>query len=392
MKRITFDALPVHDTNWGITTGRDGNVYIGVCGELTDGLSVFIVRYNPVTEQTEYMLEVGAALNEPADSGRAPICKLHYSMLPGSDGLLYCATHYSGPPAGDAIWRPWHTWDDPKRMATGFHIFTYDPATEAVNDFGAMSPNEGCRALALAEKRKLLYGITWPRDRFFIFDLDRKQYRDLGRIGEVNPQCVWLDESENAYTVDDFGRVVKYCADEDKLTCLDARVPQDPDVATEERSVYDSVPALDGKSVYGVTWNLEKIQASERLFRFNFNDGTVDDFGPACGANKLDHAGGMVFGDDGYLYYSCSRREPDRRLAFRMYLFRMDPETGQKEEIGPVDDGIYQSEYIAKATKDFAGNLYFADTNSRPTKMYIYTPEGAGKDFTPKWPLVRMWG
>ena len=75
-----------------------------------------------------------------------------------------------------------------------------------------------------------------------------------------------------------------------------------------------------------------------------------------------------------------------------MYLIRINTETLKREEICPFDDGKWHSEYIAKATKDLAGNLYFADCGNRPTRVYIYTPEGAGKTFKPKWPLVRSWG
>ena len=93
---------------------------------------------------------------------------------------LYCATHCSGPPINHAVWRPWHTWDDSENMHSGFHIFSFDPETENLVDFGIMSPNEGSRAMALAEKRGLLYGITWPRDHFYVFDIRNRKYRNLG--------------------------------------------------------------------------------------------------------------------------------------------------------------------------------------------------------------------
>lgn len=100
----------------------------------------------------------------------------------------------------------------------------------------------------------------------------------------------------------------------------------------------------------------------------------------------------MIFGDDEYLYYAASKEVNDEKKTQRMYLFRMDMSGLKKEEICPFDDGDWHSTYIAKATKDFAGNLYFFDVDSRPEMVYIYTPEGWGKDFTPKWPLVRSWG
>lgn len=245
-----FRELPVHDTIWSITTGRDGNIYIGVCGELTGGLSVFIVRYDPIKNQTDYLLEVGPALNEPSDNGRATISKIHYCMLPGSDGKLYCATHYSGPPINHPIWRPWHAWNDPERMASGFHIFTFDPKEEKVEDFGIMSPNEGSRAMALAEKRGLLYGITWPRDHFYLFDIKNRKYRDLGRIGDINAQSVWIDPEENGYTVDDLGYIIKYDAEAKKLVRLDFKIPKDPKSPSEACTVYDTTPSPDGRSIY----------------------------------------------------------------------------------------------------------------------------------------------
>ncbi|MDD5698939.1 MAG: hypothetical protein PHH77_10025 [Victivallaceae bacterium] len=395
LKSVIFSELPSHETLWSITTGRDGNIYAGLCGELTGGLSVFIVRYNPVAKQKEYLLEVGPALNEPPDNGRAPICKIHYCMIPGSDGKLYCATHFSGPPEGDPIWRPWHTWDDPRKMASGFHIFSYDPETGTVDDFGIMAPNEGSRAMAMAETRKLLYGVTWPRNHFYVYDIGKRKYLDQGRIGDINPQAVWVDNAGNGYTVDDLGFIVKYDAEAGKLFTPGSRLPKAPGCDTEARSVYDAVPSANGESIYGSLWNLECIPFSERLFRFDFKTGEIHDLGRGFDdetGHKLDHIGGLVFGDDGYLYYTVSRPDENRRIPFRMYLFRMHPDTLEKEEICAVDDGQWHSEYIAKATKDFAGNLYFADTNNRPQRIYIYTPEGAGKNFVKKWPFLRSWG
>ncbi|MCD4824588.1 MAG: hypothetical protein K8S55_08265 [Phycisphaerae bacterium] len=392
MKSIVFKELPIHDACWAITTGADGNVYVGVCGELTGGLSVFIVRYDPAKDEYDYLLEASPALGEPTDSGRSPHSKIHYCLLPATDGTLYCATHFSGPGLDDPIWRPWHVWDDPQRMAEGFHIFHFDPKTEALEDFGVMSPNEGCRAMAFAEKRGLLYGVTWPRNHFFVYDINKRQYRDLGRFCDVNPQVVWTDSDENGYTVDDLGYIMKYDADADKLFRLDARVPIDPSSTVEARSAYDVIPSPDGKSVYGSVWNMEINFKPVRLFKYDFAEEKVYDLGPGLGEDDLDHVGALIFGDDGMLYYTATKKAKNRIIPFKVYLFRMNPDTLEKEEIGPVDDGDWHSTYIAKATKDLHGNLYFADTNNRPERIYVYTPEKTDKDTPSKQPIVRAWG
>ena len=69
-------------------------------------------------------------------------------------------------------------------------------------------------------------------------------YRDLGRIGDINAQVVFIDPEENGYTVDDLGYIVKYDVEED----------------------------------------------------------------------KLDHLGGLIFGDDEYLYYADSKLDRNRRI------------------------------------------------------------------------------
>ena len=89
LKVITFPELPVHDTIWSITTGSDGKVYAGICGELTGGLSVFLVSYDPVSEQTEYVMEVAKELKEPPDNGRATHSKIHTCLVGSGDGKLY---------------------------------------------------------------------------------------------------------------------------------------------------------------------------------------------------------------------------------------------------------------------------------------------------------------
>ena len=83
---------------------------------------------------------------------------------------------------------------------------------------------------------------------------------------------------------------------------------------------------------------------------------------------------GLVPGGDGYLYYAMAKQLVKHR--YHMFLCRMSLSTFKKEEVCPMDDGEWHSQYIAKATRDFYGNLYFADCANRPSRVYIYTPEG----------------
>lgn len=394
MRTIIFSELPVHDTLWSITTGRDGKIYLGVCGERTGGLSVFIVSYDPDADKVEYLIDVAEELNDPPDSGRATQSKIHYCLLPSNDGTLYGATHCTGPPIGDPIWLPWNCWDGPIKMFSGFHIFHYDPKTGDFEDFGVQAPNEGSRAMALSDERRKLYGVTYPRNHFYIYDLEANEYRDLGRIGDINPQSVFLDREENVYTLDDVGYIIKYDADRDELIHLGTRIPHGIySQGIYFNTVYDTVPSPEGDAVYGTTYGPDN-----RLWRYDFYEGPEGKmwdlghcYGPEYALAREFYTGGLVFGEDNFLYMAPKVFWKEPKGA---YLVRVNTKTLERKEIGLLALGGHRSMGVSKATRDYAGNLYFANITGSPTRMYVYSPdyEKKGRSAERRWPIVRKWG
>ncbi len=393
---LPIKGLPQHDSVWGLCTGKDGNIYLADCGELTGGLSVFILRYKVAEQQLEYLVEVGPALGEPPDNGHATQSKIHYCLLPGSDGLLYCATHASGPPLGDPIWRPWNCWDDPARCFPGSYLFTFDPATGRIDNLGIGPVKEGTRAMALDEKRRLLYGITWPRNHLYIYDLNKKVYTDLGRIGDINPQAIFLDREGNAWTTDDYGFFLKCDARQHQIQKLPTRCPHQPYRLGWHNVPYDVVPAPDWSCFYGTDWGYES-----HLWRFDpycCPEGKIEDLGRAYGPKdfKTDlflerwQVRGLVFGMDGRLYFTM-------RLGWEKpeetWLLRLDVKTGKREKVCCLVFGQHRPPAIASATPDFYGNLYFAEAGAAASGIYIYRPKQASnKPDVFSFQDIKQWG
>ena len=396
VEHVAFDCLPIHDSTWGLCTGVDGVIYPVACGECTGGLSAFILRYDPVKRHTEYLIECGPALGQPPDDGHATQSKIHYCLLPSSDGLLYCATHASGPPLGHPYWRPWQTWDDPHVHFPGSHIFTFDPGKGELVDFGIGPRREGSRCLALNESRRKLYGITWPRDHLYVYHIDERRYVDLGRIGDVNPQAIWLDRDGNAYTTDDYGRFLRIDADTNEVVGLKTRCPHEWYRRGWHNVPYDVVPAPDWSCFYGCDWGYES-----HIWRFDpydGPDGRVEDLGQALGPPGLKtelsmeyyNVRGLVFGADGKLYFTMRVPHEGRTPV---HLARLDVNTLEREVVAVLTFGDYEPKTIASATPDFYGNLYFAEAANNPTGMYVYRPDWVDdKKQVFSWHDIKQWG
>ncbi len=396
VEHVDFDGLPMHDSAWGLCTGADGMIYPVACGEGIGGLTAFILRYDPVKRRTEYLAETGPALGEPGNDGHATQSKIHYCILPGSDGLLYCSTHASGPPCGHPSWSPWATWADPNVRFPGAHIFTCDPATGAVDDFGIGPLREGSRCLALDEKRRKLYGITWPRNHAYVYYLEERRYVDLGRIGEINPQAIWLDRDGNAYTTDDYGRFLRIDGATDEIVALKTQCPHRPHRRGWHNVPYDVVPAPDWSCVYGCDWGYES--GLWRFDPYDGPDGRVDDLGQALGLPGMRqdlrmeyfNVRGLVFGADGKLYFTMRAPHEDRTP---IHLARLDVETLQREVVAILEFDDYEPYVHAGATPDFYGNLYFAEAAHSPTGMTVYRPDWVDYDKQVfSWKDIKQWG
>ncbi len=103
-----FTGHPDADTCWSVSVGPDGRIYAAACAESVPGGVVKVVRYNEQKDALDYLFSLDEMVDDPGDSGRATQCKIHYSFAPSmSDGVLYMATHLSGPPIDLPAYSPW---------------------------------------------------------------------------------------------------------------------------------------------------------------------------------------------------------------------------------------------------------------------------------------------
>jgi hypothetical protein len=372
------------------------------------------MRYTPAAElgqgKLEYLFDIGEAVGEPADNGRAAQCKIHYCLMPDPNtGILYGATHLSGAPRGDIGYSWFGSWREPHRSFRGSFLFAFDTRHDRILWTDLCYPWEGSRCMGLDAQRGLVHGVGFPRDHYFVYDLQQRRHTDYGRLGSVNPQCLWLDSRGNAYTTDDFGHVMRFDADRRRLEQLEMRTPCAPWSDGWHNVAYDAVAdPRDPDAVYGCSWNVPS-----HIFRYRMDPrggpGEMRDFGPGLpeagyketGTFFSDHVGGLVFGDDGHLYYTASdmvREAWEVVSDRRCWIMRLDVQTGEKRRVGLLKFGAFSAAYVSRAGRTRSGRVLLADVINRPTRIYEFQPPvepGAGPEGTgrPKVePPLRSWG
>jgi hypothetical protein len=406
VKWYQFTEHPQSDSCWSLSVGPDGRIYAAACNEHTPGGVVKVVRYNKEQDKLDYLFDLDKMVEDPRDSGRATQCKIHYSFAPSQhDGIMYMATHLSGPPIDQPAYSPWRSWHDPERCFRGAALLAFDTKTDQVLWWDTLIPKEGCRCLLHDEERGLLYALSYPRDHFFIYDLKARTRRDIGRIGSINAQALFLDAKHRVWTTSDYGRLVRYDPDKDRLETSPYVLPHNPVFQTGWHSVfYDVVASPEGDCVYAGTWIAQP--RLMRIFPMDGEWGRVEDLGPATQERDvtipistfLDHCGGLTFGGDGMLYYVASRwRDPVYNPLPKEHkdqegvVWRLDPKTLKREEFARLERPDAFAQYVSRGAADKDGDLFFGHVGPRPVGLFKVAMPAELKRANAHLPL-RMWG
>src|SRR5689334_4300168 len=128
-----FTGHPEADSCWSLSVGPDGRIYVAACAEGLPGGIVKLARYDEQRDALEYLFDLDEMVEDPRDSGRATQCKIHYSFSPSMhDGVMYMATHLSGPPIDQPAYSPWKSWHDPERCFRGSALLAFDTRSSRV--------------------------------------------------------------------------------------------------------------------------------------------------------------------------------------------------------------------------------------------------------------------
>ncbi len=375
------DLIPADESKiTSLVESPDGDIFGGTTGRVCH---LFVYSYRP--GKVKYLSNRVQHLGKI--SGHESI---HHSLVADEDGIIYFGTglneleqhSISFPQPGHAgimksLWA-----DIEKRYSDyeGGHLFRFDYSKEkrrwigpedecGAEDLGIPVPHDGIYTMTINNQRREIYGITYPHGHFFVYQIKKNKFTDLGEVyknkvfgGPNNrtlrsiTRSLICDNNGFVYGSTDGGRIFRYDPDKGEITKLDVKIP----------AVYYSVVEAFAKDQNGIIYGgtLEGY-----LFRFDAEKMKLSNLGKPFVQMRVR---GLTIGKDGCIYGIGGERPKHCRM------FRYDPAESHFDDLGVlkvIREPYYYTtgvQFDAMLTgKD--GVIYIGESDRR-AHLFIYYP------------------
>jgi hypothetical protein len=168
-----------HDTYNAISAASDGNIYYVLSSQSMDtGGQIYV--YNPETDKIQHLGDLTDICGEK-ETKAIPQGKSHTKFYE-CDGKLYGSTDVGLYEMVDGMERYPSNPPDGYHAYPGGHIFSFNLSTGEFEDLVLAPDGEGIVTMTMDQKRKQIYGITWPHGYFIHYGVTADELRNLGPV------------------------------------------------------------------------------------------------------------------------------------------------------------------------------------------------------------------
>ncbi len=345
---ITYPDFPDAHSSWGSIgyNVKFNTVFIGVTNHHD---KVGFYEYNPA--QQEMKLQ-GFIHNLGYLRPFQWQAKIHSKIVFGSDGTVYFTTD-----GGES--REEYLMDHPQGYVGGYFM-KWDPATGQMTNLGMAMPYESLKDIDIDPVTNMLYAITYPQAHFILYDPDKNELQDLGRLASSHvPRVLFTDWWGNCYYVDWRQRLVKYEKNKGSLVFAENSLPAFEGTPGSKIITGITAFARDEKNgiIYLITYGAKIIAFHPQMEGI----GSVEDLGGVADTGDQPAWGPYVpnlnLGNNGNLYYIVGGHGNYLKKDTGV-LMEFNPKTHRRKIIFE-----FSSDELAEATgsdiRDQDGNLYF---------------------------------
>ncbi len=343
----------------------------------TTGSVCHLFVFSPITNQVKPLGQI---------DGHESI---HHALTIGSDGMIYVGTglnEIKQYPISDPV--PGHEgivislWNDiEQRYAKyeGGHLYRYDPLSEEkvrieigqqcqLKDMGIPVPHDGIYTIVAAIRRPEIYGLTYPRGHFFVYDITTGKFLDKGEIykekvyGGPNrslrsiSRSLICDDLGNVYGSADKEMLFKYDVEQGTIVKLKAQIPHIY-IAVVETFVKDKNGLIYGGTSEGF------------LFKFNPQTEEVINLGKPLDQMRIR---ALTIGLDGKVYGIAGERKD------HCHFFCYNPQSGGYSDFGIIN--VDRTPYYVWMGKQFDamvtgldGTIYIGESE-RKSHLFLFYP------------------
>ena len=265
----------------------------------------------------------------------------------------------------------------------GGHLFSLDPSTGAVEDFGVPVPGQGINCLIVDRDADAVYGLTYPGGHLLVWNLGTGAIQDKGAtvpppqpVREPRgaayrrylPRALAMDGEGNIYGTREQGFMWKYDPRAGEIELLQAKIPgaKGRDEDWLYNHVADSFCLGSDGLIYGGT------AADGYIFVFDPESETVTNLGKPIRQSRIKS---IAEGAYGKIYALAGEKDGVAHLV------TYDPQTRGMEDLGAVGPNVwswivYQAGVMAAHP---SGEIFIGEAE-RISGLVIYDPVKASEE------------
>ena len=334
---------PILASAWGdAVCGSDGKYYVSIGDHGSPHGTCYVYSVDPTTRETRLVVDVNEVVGMP-DDGYAP-GKLHSPIIDTGDGWLYFGTFQS-------------TFDDtgPEHGYQGDWLLRYHMASGKCQSLGVAVPDSSIVSLRCHARSMRLNGHAYkgktmeePRNRFFSYDLKRRELAYLGGPESELARAIIQAHDGRVY-YDSAGLIVRYDPEANRVVETDARIPGNGQVRAA------SLPDADGVA-YCITMD-------GVVFSFDTKTGTLTPMGNVFPVGNLYTAVCVLDPTGRYLYYAPGSGGMSSQSGSP--VVQLDVKTGRRKVLA------FLSEYMRREKSYNMGGTYSIALNADASQLVM---------------------
>ena len=357
------------------------------------------IIYGGTSGEEAYLLLFEPAINKVRHLGKIPgHTGIHHSLVEDKDGNIYIGTGKDM--FEDVTLSKWGEgndkldvtlWKDIKnhyRSYPGGRLYSYKPSSNGnvklpdmeaeVEDLGMALANNSIYALTINPAGDEIYGLTYPDGHFFIYNIGRKKFTDLGEVDSKKvfhgperhwrtlPRALVCDNEGKVYMSATNGHLKYYDPGSGKLVATSTAVPGDyyymqffQDYTAVEYFAKDANGLIYGGTTDGY------------LFSFDPKSMDLKNLGKVRESRRLRC---LTVGKNGKVYMMAGERSTTRPCQFYSY----NPDGGGFETHGLLiaDRSPYyywRGQQFDCMTTGLDGTIFIGESE-RKAHLFLYVP------------------